>query len=200
MARDDTYGLTVYEQDWDVLNDKLARTHGTKLISDEHQMMFRFEDGPAQDWIWKNERPEQRGRTYVVDTDVPGLSDDAELIQIEGDTALVAAEQGSWKTKTKAKRYRENASLAIFVVLALTLVWMGYDDFTRKSDLSGFIVGQQRAIERARESQRSEQSAQQVVIQAPGLDANAEGLQALPTPSTPQPTPTATPDPLGDAS
>ena len=197
MSKDDTYPLVVYEQDWDVKSDRLARTFGTKLISDDLGMMFRFSGGPAQDWGWKNERPEQRGRTYIVDTDAEGLNDDAELINLEGDNAKVSAEQGVWNTRTKAKRYREIVSLTIFSALMLVLVYMGYIEYTRTTDLAGFIVRQQREIEAAEEAaERRGREAQQVIINAPAIDPAADGLQALPMPEITPVIPTPVPTPV----
>ena len=199
MAKGDTYGLVIYEQDFDVKSDRLARTHGTKLLSDDLAMLLRFDGGPAQDWEWLNTRPEQGSRTYVVDTDAPGLSEDAELVKIEGDNAKVTAENGEWYTKTRAARLRSIISLSVLGVLSLVCVYMSYLEYDRVSDLSGFVIRQQREIEAAEEAARDRagQQAQEVIIQ--GEVSEEPGLQSLPTPvSTPAPRPT--PDLPEDAS
>ncbi len=186
---DERYHVVIYEKDYDVKEDKYARRHGTKLVSDEHNALFRADTSPAIDYVWDDDYPREVGRVYLFDTDPASRTQDADIIYAEGELAYEAHMEGHWKPKTRAQALFHKGLVVLACVLGVVIASMAYQEYQRSSDFSYYIRSQQRALDRdiSQVQPPVEESTGQPVFEHP------EGTQFVES-DVPTPTPTPLPD------
>ena len=151
MAKKYNDRITFYRQDYDVITDPHVHAEGSQLLSDDNQWATILdEDGPAQGYTWKrgNGSPEEDDdMSYIVDTDEEGYGENASLIGIEGSNIKEKAEKGDWVERKAFDIKLRQALTILVVVLGAVFVYLGYSEYTRRSDLGRDVSRYERQIE-----------------------------------------------------
>ena len=195
---EERYQLVIYEKDYDKKSDKYARRHGTKLVSDEYQALFRADTAPAVDYVWDDDYPREVGRLYIFDTDPASRTQDADIIKSEGDLAFEAHMEGHWKPKTRGQALFSKVMVMLSCVLGIFIAFLAYQEYTRSADFSYYIRTQERELSQdVQQLQQPPQEQQADAGEPTGEQVfqHAEGTQFVTADEPPTPTPTPTPLP-----